>query len=224
MFCESEPMDTRTHWEKIYQEKDPVTGLSWYQPEPAVSLRLIRAAGLPKDEPIIDVGGGASLLVDCLVDAGYRNIAVLDISGAAIAHAQSRLGAHARAVSWIQSDVASFKPPHPFRLWHDRALFHFLVTPSARRRYVHTLKGTLLPGGHLIIATFAKDGPERCSGLEVMRHDADSLQADLGPEFQLIERFPETHRTPWGGGQNFTWFHLRRKPKASSLAIQEQGK
>lgn len=203
-------MNAKAHWEKIYHEKDPTADVSWHQAHPANSLRLIAAAGLAKDEAIIDVGGGASVLAGCLLDAGFQVVAVLDISAAALAHARHRLGPRAQAVSWIEADATTFEPPRAFHLWHDRAVFHFLTDASARRGYVRALKRTVVPGGHVIMATFATDGPSQCSGLEVVRYDAGSLGAELGAEFRLVEQCRERHVTPWQTEQRFAWFRFQR--------------
>lgn len=202
-------MNAKAHWEKVYREKDPATDVSWFQAKPAISLKLIEAAGIAKDQPVIDIGGGASSLADCLLDAGYRDLTVLDISGAALEHAQSRLGTRARAVTWLEADVTTFEPPRRFQLWHDRAVFHFLTDLDARGKYLARLKRAVAPGGWAIFATFAIDGPTRCSGLPVARYDTGLLQSALGPEFKLIEQLGETHVTPWNSEQRFAWFAFR---------------
>jgi ubiquinone/menaquinone biosynthesis C-methylase UbiE len=184
--------------------------VSWFQARPAISLKLIQACGVAKEQPVIDVGGGASVLVDFLLDAGFQRLAVLDISGAALDQAQRRLGARASAVEWFEADVTEFKPPHRFALWHDRAAFHFLTDKTDRRKYVDTLTRTLLPDGHIIIATFAIDGPLRCSGLDVVRYDARSICAELGASFRSLEQTDETHVTPWSTEQKFSYFRMAR--------------
>jgi SAM-dependent methyltransferase len=177
-----------------------------------VSLRLIDASGVGKDEGVLDVGGGASVLVDCLLDAGFRRLAVLDISAAALAQARQRLGGRASEVEWFETDVTGFQPARRYGLWHDRALFHFLTDPADRSKYVQTLIRTLVPGGHILIATFAIDGPHKCSGLDVIRYDAGSIISELGAEFQLVEQVDETHVTPWHTQQKFSYFHFVRQP------------
>ncbi|HEY5954164.1 MAG TPA: class I SAM-dependent methyltransferase [Terrimicrobiaceae bacterium] len=203
-------MKHREHWNKVYQTKDP-NEVSWYQRRPDLSLALIASSGVPKDAEIIDVGGGASTLVDCLLDDGYTRLAVLDLSDAALSQSRSRLGARAHLVEWFEAEVTSFILPHPFDLWHDRAVFHFLVAPGDRRAYVATLKQTLKPGGTVIISTFALDGPPKCSGLEVTRYDEKTMVAELGEEFKLHELRYETHLTPWGSEQRFIYFRFQRQ-------------
>jgi SAM-dependent methyltransferase len=200
-------MDHQKYWDQIYQTKGPQS-VSWYQRNPELSLALIANSGLDKDAGIIDVGGGASTLVDFLLDAGYSRLAVLDWSGMALAHSRARLGARARAVQWFEADVRSFEPPYRFGLWHDRATFHFLTTADDRRRYVMTLRRTLHPGGTVIIATFALDGPPKCSGLDVVRYDEQSILAELGEEFLLREVRREIHLTPGQSEQRFIYFRL----------------
>jgi trans-aconitate methyltransferase len=203
--------ERREHWERVWRTKSP-DQMSWYQPEPVISLQLIAAAGVARDGGIIDVGGGASLLADRLLDLGYSGIAVLDLSGAAMQASRARLGARAAAVAWFEADVTSFEPPRRFALWHDRAVFHFLTGAEDRRRYVATLCRTLVPGGAVVISAFAPDGPPKCSGLEVMRHDEHSLAAELGPDFRLAESRRETHVTPWGAQQAFVYCRFRAAP------------
>ncbi len=204
-------MNPREHWERVYQTKDP-TDVSWFQTIPTLSLQLIQAAEIDKDQSIIDVGGGASVLVDQLLENGFQRVAVLDLSAAALAHARNRLGRRATLVEWFEADVTTYQPPHPFALWHDRAVLHFLTDAVDRQRYVQTLKRALTPRGHAIIATFAMDGPSRCSELEVTRYDAATLSAQLGEEFELLQTQAETHRTPWDTEQNFNYFLFRRQP------------
>jgi ubiquinone/menaquinone biosynthesis C-methylase UbiE len=176
-----------------------------------MSLALIAASAVSKDAGVIDVGGGASLLVDFLLDDGYTNLAVLDISAAALNHSRSRLGARAGNVEWLEADVTSFEPPHRFGLWHDRAVFHFLTAADDRRNYLATLQRTLKPGGTVVISTFALDGPEKCSGLDVVRYDEQAMLAELGAEFHLQEVRREIHITPWQSEQRFIYFRLQRQ-------------
>lgn len=204
-------MNRHEHWNQVYETKGPLD-VSWYQRRPEVSLALIAAAGLSKDAGIIDVGGGASVLVDCLLDAGYTGVAVLDLSGIALNHSRARLGARASEVEWFPADVTTFTPPHRFGLWHDRALFHFLTVVDDRRRYVATLRQALQPDGTAIIATFALDGPPKCSGLDVVRYDEQSILAELGTEFRLQEVRRETHVTPWDSEQRFIYFRFLWQP------------
>jgi SAM-dependent methyltransferase len=201
-------MNRQQHWNKVYETKG-VQEVSWYQPRPELSLALITASGSGKDAGIIDVGGGASTLVDCLLDAGFTRLAVLDLSGTALTQGRARLGARAAAVEWFEADVTAFVPPHRFGLWHDRAVFHFLTVADDRRRYVATLRQTLQPGGTVIMATFALDGPPKCSGLDVMRYDEQSIVGELGAEFTLQEVLRETHVTPWQSEQRFIYFRFQ---------------
>lgn len=202
--------DRRQHWEKVYRDKSPLE-VSWYQQEPTLSLELIRHCRLNQSEAIIDVGGGASLLVDKLLDAGYEQLAVLDISSNALDAAKQRLGQKADHVEWFSADITDFTAPHPFALWHDRAVFHFLTEAEDRRKYINTLKSSLPTGGHLIIAAFAIGGPAKCSGLDIVQYDAAKLSRELGDEFQLLEETGETHLTPSGGEQLFSYFRFVRK-------------
>ena len=201
-------MTRQEHWNQVYRAKRP-DDVSWYQRRPELSIDLVAASGICKDTGILDVGGGASMLVDCLLADGYTRLAVLDVSAEALAHSRARLGTRADSVEWFETDVTTFDPPHQFALWHDRAVFHFLTEARDRRAYVATLRRTLEPGGAVVIATFASDGPSKCSGLEVMRYDESSIQAELGTEFGLQEVRRETHVTPWHAEQRFAWFRFR---------------
>lgn len=203
--------DPKAHWERVYAERSPHE-VSWYQREPTVSLALIRRSGVTADQPVIDVGGGASTLVDALLAGGYRRVAVLDISARALAHARARLGPAARQVEWHEADVTAFKPPHRFALWHDRAVFHFLVDEQSRSRYLEALEGALLPAGLVVIAAFGIGGPRRCSGLPVTQYDGPSLGALLGDGFRLVESVNETHLTPRGDAQLFGCHLFARTP------------
>ena len=203
-------MQSRDHWEQVYSSK-AADAVSWYQPHADLSMQMIEAAGVAATAAIIDVGGGASILVDDLLAANYSDLSVLDLSAAALDVAQARLGTHATKVSWIQADITRVQlPAHAFDLWHDRAVFHFLTEPEQRRLYVQQLMHALKPGGHVIIATFAEDGPTQCSGLPVMRYRADQLTAELGESFTLLQHQHTTHHTPFGTTQQFTWCHFRR--------------
>jgi ubiquinone/menaquinone biosynthesis C-methylase UbiE len=208
-------MNRKEHWNQVYQT-NAADDVSWYQTRPAISLKLIHACGVAKDQPIIDVGGGASVLVDFLLNARFQRLAVMDISGGALDQVRRRLSARIGAVEWFETDVTEFNPPHRFALWHDRAVFHFLTDETDRSKYVDALTRTLLPGGHAIIATFAIDGPIRCSGLNVARYDVSSICAELGEGFRLLEQTDETHITPWGTQQNFTYFRFARNPAPSA--------
>ena len=201
-------MDRQEYWNQIYQTKGS-QDVSWYQRRPDLSLALIAASGVGKDAGIIDVGGGASTLVDFLLNDGYTRLAVLDLSGVALSHSRTRLGARADRVEWFEADVTSFQPPHRFDLWHDRAVFHFLTAADDRSEYVATLRRTLHPGGTVVLSTFALEGPPQCSGLDVMQYDESSILAELGAEFQLQEVRRETHMTPWQSEQHFIYFRFQ---------------
>ena len=209
----------QAHWERVYA--DGCEDVSWFQARPDLSLHLIKSSGVAKDAGIIDVGGGASSLVDCLLDEGYSPLAVLDISPTALRYARDRLGSRARLVNWFEADVTTFDRPRRFGLWHDRAVFHFLTDAAERRAYVQILRRTLTPDGTVIIATFAMDGPTRCSGLPAERYDARKISDELGPEFSLIEEVSEVHRTPSGTGQAFSYFHFRREPMGNAFRHSE---
>lgn len=200
----------KQHWEAVYRSKDP-TQVSWFQPSPRLSLQLIRDSGLPRDAALIDLGGGASRLVDTLLEEGYTDLTVLDISGAALAEARRRLGAAAAGVRWIEADATSVELPGRYALWHDRAVFHFLTDPRERAAYLERLRRHLAPGGALIIATFAPDGPERCSGLPVQRYDERGLAQTLGPGLRLEAVCREVHTTPAGAAQSFVYCRFRRQ-------------
>ena len=204
-------MDAKTHWETIYTSKAP-SEVSWFQARPLKSMDLIRATGIEKDAPIIDVGGGASTLADSLLDAGYRDITILDISSAALEKAKTRLGARSATMQWIEGDVTTVLLSHyHFDLWHDRAVFHFLTSPEDRKRYLNSLRTALKPGGHVVMATFAIDGPPRCSGLDVIRYSPDTLTKELGHDFSLLSSDQESHQTPFGTAQNFIYCHFQHK-------------
>jgi SAM-dependent methyltransferase len=192
------------HWNSVYATKGE-RDVSWFETSPAVSLGLIRDAGLSPETCVVDIGGGESRLVDALVAEGVRCIAVLDISGAALRRAQQRLGAAASAITWVEADVTAEWSLPPMDIWHDRAVFHFLTMPEDRRRYLAHLRGVLKPGGKAIIATFGPSGPDKCSGLPVVRYSSATLAAELGSAFQLIESVTHDHRTPWGVTQSFQY-------------------
>jgi len=201
--------DRSNHWESVYATRN-AHEVSWYQVRPDASLRLIDRLGIGPGDAVIDVGGGASSLVDHLIERGFAELTVLDISSAALAAVQARLGARAERVAWLVGDITRLKPPGPFRLWHDRAVFHFLTTAEDRRAYVRTLTNALPSGSHAIIATFAADGPERCSNLPVCRYSPELLAAELGAGFALVEAFHETHVTPAQGQQKFIYCCFQR--------------
>ncbi|WP_374665702.1 class I SAM-dependent methyltransferase [Ramlibacter sp.] len=197
----------RDHWEAVYRSK-PAEGVSWYQPHAWRSMDFIRATGLGTDARIIDVGGGASTLVDDLLVGGWRDVTVLDLSSAALAVAQQRLGDAARGVTWIAGDACHAPlTDAAFDIWHDRAVFHFLTDAADRAAYVRQVMRCVRPGGHVIVATFAPDGPTQCSGLPVARYAPDELHREFGPAFTLLEHADEQHHTPWGAVQHFVYCH-----------------
>lgn len=201
--------DLTNHWNSVYATRRSHE-VSWYQVRPGTSLRLIARLGIQANDAIIDIGGGASSLVDHLLDQGFGKLTVLDISDAALSAARERLGARAATVRWLTGDITRMQPSGPFRLWHDRAVFHFLTTADERRAYLAALSAALPPGSHAIMATFAEDGPERCSNLPVCRYSPEALAAELGSDFTLVESLRETHITPAQGEQKFVYCCFRR--------------
>ncbi len=195
---------SKTHWEGVYQDRAH-TQVSWYQARPALSLRLIDNAGIDRHDAIIDVGGGASTLVDHLLAAGYDDITVLDLADKALAQARTRLDDRGDDVNWLVADVTEFVAEREYALWHDRAVLHFLTAEQQRDRYVSVLRRSLPVGGHLVLATFGPDGPLKCSGLEIRRYNADMLCELLGPGFELQEQELEQHQTPAGANQEFLY-------------------
>lgn len=196
-------MDRHEHWNSLYQTK-AVSEVSWFESEPQISVELINTASFPHGR-VLDVGGGASRLVDRLVATGFESVTVLDISEIAPEHAQARLGAQAAQVHWIVGDICQIGQLPPCDVWHDRAVFHFLTEPNDRRKYVDLVTRTVRIGGHVIIGTFAVDGPLTCSGLEVCRYDAGALSRELGPRFKLVRELSNTHLTPTGKPQPFVF-------------------
>lgn len=201
-------MNRKSHWEEVFETRDD-TQVSWHQPDPSLSLRLIEAAELGRGARIIDVGGGTSTLVDHLLERGYRHVGVLDVSAAAIGKAQARLGDRAAAVEWFIEDVIDFQSPHPWDLWHDRALFHFLTEPAEQLAYKNLLQSSLAEGGQVVIATFGPEGPLKCSGLDVCRYDSATLQKRLGDGMELMEEVLVDHTTPSGATQQFLYCRFR---------------
>src|SRR5689334_10290295 len=198
-------MTLRDHWESVYRNKG-ATEVSWYQAEAKVSLDLIRRVAPDSAAPILDVGGGASTLVDGLLGAGYRRVTLLDLSGAALAVAQQRIGERAAAVTWVESDVlTALLPAAGFAVWHDRAVFHFLTDAGDRARYVARVREAVQPGGYVIVASFAPEGPTRCSGLEVVRYSPETMHAQFGERFRLLDAVREDHHTPSGVTQAFLY-------------------
>jgi SAM-dependent methyltransferase len=202
-------MDRKQHWNHVFLTKAE-HDVSWFESLPETSLQLLEAAGLDTDTCVLDVGGGDSRLVDHLAARGMNCLAVLDVSGAALARARSRLGSLAGVPTWLEADVAGEWTLKPMDIWHDRAVFHFLTSPDDRQRYRLHLLQTLKPGGSAILATFSLDGPETCSGLPVQRYSPDALSAELGPELAMVQALPHIHTTPWGSPQSFVYCRFRR--------------
>ena len=200
-------MDPRTHWQELYRTRKP-TEVSWYQPTAVLSLSMIRRVAPDHSAAVIDVGGGASTLVDGLLAEGYGRVTVLDVSGAALAGAS--VGKDAARVTWLEADVLEAAlPACAYDVWHDRAVFNFLTESADRRRYVKQVRTSVRPWGHAVVATFAPDGPERCSGLEVERYGPVDLHGQFGSDFQLLESAREEHRTPAGAIQPFIYCLFR---------------
>lgn len=202
-------MDRKQHWDTVYQDRSP-DAVSWYQARPEPSLSLIDASCLQSDAAILDVGGGASNLVDHLLAAGYADLTVLDLSEAALDCAKSRLGEEAARVHWLETDITRFAPSRRYALWHDRAVLHFLTDPDDQGRYREALLRGTRPGSHVIIGTFAPDGPRQCSGLDVTRYSHTTLQRFLGAPFRLREHRRYLHKTPWEAAQRFLFAHFQR--------------
>jgi SAM-dependent methyltransferase len=203
-------MSQKKHWEQVYSSKQ-TEKLGWYEPHLQISLNWIKKLGLTVDAQIIDVGGGASTLVDDLLDAGYRTITVLDISEKALSSIKARLGKKAELVTWLDGDITSVDlPTHCFELWHDRAVFHFLTVQEQQRKYRNNLIEALKPGGHLIIGTFAPEAPSMCSGLPVQRYSPEQLENVLGGDFKLMRHHKELHITPGGVEQMYLYCHFQR--------------
>jgi len=201
--------DRQSHWQRVYTTKGE-SEVSWFQERPDTSLAMIQATGADKNAAIIDIGGGASRLVDALLRQDYRAVTVLDLSEAALQTARMRLAAASASATWIVADVTAWQPPRRYDIWHDRAAFHFLTGSTDRNAYIACLKQALSPNGQAIIGTFALDGPETCSGLAVQRYDARSLSQTLGSDFVLLETRTEAHRTPWQSVQSFQFSRFRR--------------
>lgn len=198
-------METRQHWEAVYGAKTP-DAVSWYAPHLTESLFYIQRTGLPNSAAVIDVGGGEATLVDDLLDAGYGDVTVLDISAKALKVARQRLGDRADQVEWLVADVLKHDfAPQSIGIWHDRAVFHFLTDEVQRRRYVQQVLQALRPGGYVIVGTFGPEGPSQCSGLPVARYDADELHGQFGHRFRLVESRIDVHTTPWGAAQQFVY-------------------
>jgi len=203
--------DRQSHWENVYTTKSEAE-VSWFQETPALSCDLLNFVGATRTSSIIDIGGGASRLVDSLVAQGYENVTVLDLSEAALAAAKARIGDKKDQVTWIVCDVTIWEPVATYDVWHDRAAFHFLTDPADQTAYIARLRLALRPGGHAIIGTFALNGPEKCSGLPVIRYSAESLGKTLGPGFVLVDERINEHLTPWGAMQKFQFSTFRFTP------------
>lgn len=201
--------DNQSHWERVYQTKEP-NAVSWYSAHLDRSLALIRKAAGDTQAAIIDVGGGESTLVDDLLSLGYRDLTVFDLSSTALQVTRQRLGVASDTVRWVAGDITlADMPRHRYDVWHDRAVFHFLTEPEQRAIYVRQVAKAVKPGGHVIVATFAPDGPEQCSGLQVARYDAASLHGQFGAKFRLLESQRETHKTPFGTAQQFVYCYCK---------------
>ncbi|MBI5931292.1 MAG: class I SAM-dependent methyltransferase [Chloroflexi bacterium] len=203
--------NTKSHWEQVYATKGS-NEVSWYQTQPQKSLELIQGTGITHDAQIIDIGGGASTLVDFLLQADFQNVTVLDISAASLHNAQQRLGNAAKRVTWLETDITQATLATDFYdVWHDRAVFHFLTNPADRLAYVQLAKQALKPNGHIIVATFAPDGPTRCSGLDVVRYDPEHLHGEFGEPFELVASYHELHQTPFGTEQSFIYCYCKKR-------------
>jgi len=202
-------MAAKHYWEKIYSTKAP-DAVSWYRAHLETSLALIERAAGAHSASIVDVGGGESTLVDDLLARGYQNITVLDISETAIDATKKRLGTAAEYVSWLVGDITKIRlAPNTYDVWHDRAVFHFLITPEQRAAYVRQVASAVRPGGHIIVSTFGPEGPTKCSGLDVVRYDEESLHKQFGVRFRLEESSKELHQTPFGTTQQFLYCYCR---------------
>ncbi len=206
-------LERQAHWQNVYQTKGE-RDVSWFEESPAISLDLIEATGVGPDAAVIDIGGGASRLVDALLAKGFSSVTVLDLSEKALATSRSRLGMRGAQVNWIVADITNWRPSQVYDIWHDRAALHFLTEAADRARYAKCVQEAVRPGGHVIIGTFAPDGPERCSGLPVVRHDAGSLADMLGQSFKLIETRRHDHRTPGSAIQRFQFSRFQRVQSA----------
>jgi len=202
-------VDAKTHWEKVYTTKEP-EAVSWYSAHLEISLALIERAAPSRSASIIDIGAGESTLVDDLLVRGYENITLLDVSQTALEATKKRLGLHAQQVNWNVADITQVElEPFAYDVWHDRAVFHFLTSNEQRAGYVRNVAKAVNHGGHVIVSTFGPEGPTKCSGLEVMRYDAELLHSEFGTRFRLIESLKELHRTPFGTTQQFLYCYCK---------------
>ncbi|MBN9464951.1 class I SAM-dependent methyltransferase [Brevundimonas sp.] len=202
--------DATKHWGRVYRTT-PDDSVSWYEPEPRASLEALALAGIPPGAALVDVGAGSSRLVEHLLDRGATDLCVVDIAATAFETSRARLGPRATQVDWVVADVTAWRPERSFDVWHDRALFHFLTDPAQRDGYRAALRRATVPGGWLIVATFAADGPERCSGLPVRRYDGPGLVAEFDEDFTAHDVWRDAHRSPSGTIQPFTWVVMRRR-------------
>ena len=203
-------LDRKAHWENIYSTKQ-LNEVSWYQPVPESSLEFIRVANVPKNASIIDIGGGDSLLIDHLLEEGYSQLSVLDISAKALERAKKRLGDKANSVTWIETDITAFQPGEKYDLWHDRAVFHFLTTPDDIKTYISLLESTILPRGTLILGTFSIDGPTKCSGIPIKQYNETSMRSLLDHAFENFHFELIDHPTPFDTIQQFIFCSCNRK-------------
>jgi len=202
-------MQSVDHWDEVYETKRS-TRVSWYQPSPEPTLKALDRLSIAPSTSLIDVGGGASNLVDALLERGWSDLSVLDIAAPALEIARQRLGPAAAHIQWTVADIATWLPDRTYDVWHDRAVFHFLTGADERQGYRRALLAGTATGGLVIIATFAPNGPEKCSGLPVQRYDPASLSQELGSALQLVDTWGETHLTPGGSSQAFNWCVFRR--------------
>lgn len=202
--------DPKSHWENIYSEKE-FEDTSWFQEKPEISLNIIQSLGLSKKAPILDVGGGDSYLGDHLLELGYKNISVLDISETAIQKAKERLGEKSEQVNWICSDVTEYNFKQEFEVWHDRATFHFLTEDSRVKSYISKLKTSLISGGYFILGTFSENGPDKCSGIEIRKYSSKDMHELFEKDFEIVRLENLDHKTPWDAVQNFTFGLFRKK-------------
>lgn len=198
------------HWDAVYGQLEE-HAVSWFEPEPAMSLEMFDRLGASSSGAVVDVGGGASRLVDALLARGFSDVTVLDVSDVGLAKARQRLGDRARQVQWVVADLLSWEPPRRYRIWHDRAVFHFLNDPADQARYRQLLDAALVPGAGIVIGTFAADGPDHCSGLRTARYSPEQLSTVLGTSIEPVSSRRELHRTPFGAVQPFTWLAARRR-------------
>ncbi len=203
-------MNKKSHWENVYQTKN-VDQVSWFREHLDNSLQMILQTNVEKDAAIIDVGGGSSTLVDDLLENGFVDVSVLDISGKALENSKKRLGEKGETVEWIEADITEIDlPKNHYDVWHDRAVFHFLTDEDDRKKYVELVKKSLKIGGHIIVASFGLNGPKKCSGLDVVQYSPDSMHSEFGDKFKLISSFNETHETPFDTTQEFIYCYCRK--------------